>query len=43
MATVPDEDGTLYCKKTGCAEEADVLLHGRFPFCEEHYLEVVKS
>lgn len=32
-----------HCKKTGCVEEADVMLHGRFPFCEDHYLEAVQS
>lgn len=33
----------LSCKKEGCGEEVVVLLHGRFPFCREHYMDVIRS
>lgn len=39
MSESDNTDSTKQCKK--CGGDADVMLHGRFPFCEKHYLEVV--
>lgn len=31
------------CKDDGCNDPAVTMLHGKFPFCQEHYLKVIKA
>jgi len=35
------ERGICYYTNDGCEKEAEVLLHGRFPLCEDHYRQVI--
>ncbi|MFW5950366.1 MAG: hypothetical protein ACOCR6_03375 [archaeon] len=37
------ERGICYYTNDGCENDAEVLLHGRFPLCEEHYRQVVEA
>jgi len=37
------DKGICYYVNDGCENDADVLLHGRFPLCEEHYRQVIEA
>lgn len=37
------DQGICYYVNDDCENDADVLLHGRFPLCERHYSQVIEA